>query len=239
MTLSLAITDSADGTGGTATFSGSIGGSTNTLYIATFTGAMGTPTWTTVSSRIGDGTIAVAPGNGYYLFYGDSLSGGSHFLTNSVYQNLTDATQSVHYRCLLGTQTVLRTLAFVPPAQVYVGWVPRNLDAVDAMPGIAVNPFGREGQPGTLTGRDDINYPVTVTFFDTQAQGNAENLARDLLWRQRAFRAFRHQRLAGVPEIFTADVVPDPVADAGAYKTNLWVSSFLINFRSREVRGLS
>jgi hypothetical protein len=245
MSITLTITDAADGTGGTATIAGSDAGSANTLHFAAFTGAVGTPAWVPAGARTGDGTIPVAPGNGYYLWYAGGLAGGSPALSNVAYQNLSDASQSVHYRCLLATQAVFQALALVPPEQVLVFQRPVFFDPgsrPDAytLPIVLISPTGREGLAGSLTGRDDVVYPVAVSITDRKLGAYEADLARDLLWRQKISRAFRNQRLAGVPEVITAGVVPDWILDPGVLaQARLWKSGFLINFTSREPRGIA
>jgi hypothetical protein len=55
-TPTLSVADAEDGTGATATVSGSTAGTTNTVYYRTPTGA----TWQTGGSRTGDGTVTLA-----------------------------------------------------------------------------------------------------------------------------------------------------------------------------------
>jgi hypothetical protein len=240
MSATLLISDNLDGTGGVAVVSGSAGGSTNSVYCATFAAGMGVLPWTLAGSRTGDGTFAVAPGTGYYLWYLDSLSGGSHAVAPPVFQNLTNATQSVHYRCMVGTQSLIQALALpsLPSSHVGLKWLIQYQQGTDKpLPVIMIAPIGKEGQPGLLTGLDDIEYPVVVAIVDAGNSDFTLNLPLRTLWRQGIFRMLRHQRLSGVPEIVTTDVEPDFVVDPAWFAKNYFYSAILFKFRSREPRG--
>jgi hypothetical protein len=241
MTLSLAITDNADGSGGIATLAGT-SGATVALYATPFTGTFGPLAWSLIASRTGDGSINVdpAPGIGYYLWYAQ-LTSNPNNVSNIVYQALTSGTQSVHYRCLtaVAAQITALSLAGIPSSQIAVRWLPRTFDGVETLPLIAVVPLGKEGQPGVLTGVDDIEYPVVVAIVDAGQQAFQASLAGRLLWRQSIFRTFRHQRLTGVPEIITTDVDPDFVVSPELFAKNYFVSAIKFMFRSREARGFA
>jgi hypothetical protein len=242
MTLALSIIDAADGTGGTATVSGSAGGSANSVYCATFAAGVGALAWTLAGSRTGDGTVAVAPGTGYYLWYLDSLSGGSHAVAPPVYQNLSSGEQSVHYRCLLAVQNLVQALglAGMNAGQIQITWLDAaRCQQLYSLPCVSISPLGREGQPGLLTGLDDIEYPVLVSIEDAGQGDMSLDIPGRTLWRQSIFRCFRHQRLSGVPEIITTDVDPNPVLDERWFvgQDLRFVSSLLFRFRSREPRG--
>lgn len=238
MSLALTVSDNADGTGGVATLSGT-GGAAAGVFYAPFTGQLGSPAWQSAGGRTGDGTLAVAPGTGYYWWYAQIASG----ISNLAYQNLTDGTQAVHRRCLAAVQTQIQALALpglAPAGVVLAGWLAHwRQGGIDpALPLVEVAVGGAaEEQPGVLTNVDDIAYPVAVHVVDASNRNYGLNLARYLLWRQRIFRAFRHQRLPGVPEVFTCDVTPDHVVDEKQFQDNYFRSSMLLRFRSREPRG--
>lgn len=234
MSLTLQLQDNADGSGGVATLTGTTGASVS-LFNSRFQGTMGTLAAVAAGSRVGDGTIVVAPGNGYYLWYAQTTS----LFSNVVYQALTDGTQSVHYRCLLGTQAELLALSLsgMPGGNILVKWLPRHWERIDSTPQICIVPLGKEGQPGLLTGLDDIEYPVVIATIDKDNNDYTLNLALRTLWRQQIFRTFRHQRLPGVPEIITTPMVTEYVVDPALFNRNYFYSALLARFRSREVRG--
>lgn len=233
MALTLGVSDSGNGTG-VATVAGT-GGAAVTVFDAPYSGIQGSLAWAVAGGRTGDGTVAVAPGTGQFFWYAATATDQ----TAPVFQALTDQTQAVHYRCLVAIQQRIQGLALsgIASSAVLVRWMPRSWESVDTLPCVVVAPPGREEQPGILTGRDDIQYPCVVVFLDRGNQDNTANLARNLLWRQRVFRALRHQRLAGVPEIITTDVDPTFVLDEAEWAKNYWHSALLFLPRSREVRG--
>lgn len=236
MPVSLAISDNADGSGGVATISGSLGAS-NAVYCAAYSNGMGPATWTLAGSRVGDGAVGVAPGSGYYFWY--CLTTGSAQPSNLVNQNLTTGTQSVHYRCLLAVQSQVQALALAGIASnVVLQWMrPEDKPPIVSTPVIGICPVGREGQPGILTGKDDIDYPVLVGINDLGLFDTTLNIALRTLWRQSIFRCFRNQPLPGVPEIITTLTDPEPIVDSAWFRKTMFVSALVFKFRSREVRG--
>jgi hypothetical protein len=90
MTLALTITDNGDGTGGVATLSGT-GGVSTTVWAALWTGVMGaTPAFTSVGTRVGDGTINLTQ-QGFYVWVALNTSSLPYVMSNSVFQSLTAA----------------------------------------------------------------------------------------------------------------------------------------------------
>jgi hypothetical protein len=79
---------------------------------------------------------------------------------------------------------------------------------------------------------------VTIVDRDNQERTREANLDQYLLWREQIARAFRQQRLSGVPEIYTCIVEPDQVVGADAWSKNLFASSLVLRFLSRERRGM-
>ncbi len=149
-----------------------------------------------------------------------------------------DASTSVHERCLSAIEDRLSDLVMVgnPNANIYKYLVPR--DETISLPCIMLTLEGeRETQPGTLTGTDDIGYPIGVSILDRNDQRDTTNRAKYLLWRQQISRALRHQRLAGVPEIFTVNVEPRAVVDPQLPHFAYFVTGLVARCMSREVRG--
>jgi hypothetical protein len=238
----LAITDAADGTGGTAAITGGDAGATNVVSHAIFTGTPGSLTWVLSGSRVGNGSVAVAPGNGYYLWRVLSSLGGESVVSNLVYQNLTDATQALHYRCLLAVQARIRGLSLtgIASANVRVLKLPRYLRDKDSLPGVAVCPVGKDPNLGGTNERDDIGYPVLVTTVSAGDQDLETNLPRNLLWRQKIQRALRNQHLAGVPSSEIWIVKPEPLEILDPtlfFEKDLEYSAMLFRCISRETRG--
>ena len=87
-TPSLSVTDAGDGTGATATVSGSDGVTTNTVY----TTAWGAAAWTSGGARSGDGTVSLSLGNGRYFAYCVSAYGTAAAVSVPVLFAVTDGT---------------------------------------------------------------------------------------------------------------------------------------------------
>lgn len=246
MPLTLAIADTGDGTGGTATITGAAS-ETITVYSQTVDGELGTATWTSRGTRSGNGTVAVAPtADRYYWWY---ASGSSSGISNLVYQNITSGTESVHYRCLLAAQSRIQgiTLSGIANGSILVQKVPMALDALWGaspktyqFPGIILSPLGSEkiSHEEGSNYRDTVGYPVVVAIFDADNRSLTANHAKYLLWRQKIERAFRNQRLPGVTEIERAFIEPGPILDLGHWFANRFHSALTIRFKSYEVRGI-
>jgi hypothetical protein len=235
MTLFLAISDNGNGTGGVATVTGT-GGASVTVYSAAFAGVMGSLPLVAQGIGTGDGSLAVNPGTGYYLWLAQTAT----LTSNLVYQNLSDLVQAVNYRCMTGTLAQLQALALsgIAGGDIQTMWMRDYASWRSNYPGIAISPMGREEQPGILTGMDDITYPVEVAILDNGIDQPSLDIATRELWRQKIFRTFRHQRLPGVPEIITTDVTPDwVVRPEQGQRIGPFTSGLLLRFRSREVRG--
>lgn len=88
MSLTLTITDNADGTGGVATISGGTAAAIG-VYCMTVTGGNPSGTWVIKGIRFGDGTLAISATAGNYWFYANQSSGNG--LSAPVYATLTNA----------------------------------------------------------------------------------------------------------------------------------------------------
>jgi hypothetical protein len=233
--ITLAITDTGDGTGGTATVAGSNVASTNTLYRATWDGQTGANTWTSVGSRTGDGTIGISTAAGFYLFRLDNLlSGVTTVVTN--YQPLTDSTtQAILYRIMQAISTRITALTLTG-ATIKVRWLPRHQVGDGTV--IVICPVNSENFPGTLTSTDDIGIPVAVVLMDPNNQDLSLNLNRNLLWRQRILSALRWQRLAGVSEVMYLAPEPATILNPGVLDgSSLAFSPLFFRAMTRTTRG--
>jgi hypothetical protein len=242
MALTLQITDAQDGTGGTATIAGSDVGTTNTLYRASFSGVAGPLTWAMVGSRTGDGTITIAQATGYYLWHlTGTVSAATAFA--GYFRPLTDLDeQSENEQILDAVVQKIRTLNLedVDSASVDFKWMPRKVDSsVDPLPQVQVIPINGETFPGTLTGRDDVGYPVMVVLIDSQDKDFKKNKRRNLMWRSLILKAFRFQHLTGPTEAYNCIPEQQTIIDPANFKDgNLFVSFIALRFISRERRGV-
>src|SRR5262249_27966541 len=154
-----------------------------------------------------------------------------------VYFAVTDGLESLHLRCLAAAQARIRALALdgLASDRVVIMKVPLERPLVGAdglgLPAIVLSPR-HEASPASegTNAQDDVRHDVLVAIFDRDNQEPtlAANLDRHLLWRQQIARAFRNQRLSGVPEVINATVEPAEGLLEEAWKKGLMVSALLV-----------
>lgn len=240
MPLALVIADTADGTGGSATISGSAGGATNTVYYTPWNGVMASVNWTLGGTRTGDGAIPLTIGVGYFLF--QLVSNG--VLGPIAYKNFTaPLIDAVHYRLLIGAQTRINELSLVglDATKILVKWLPRASDVDLAMlPLVCISPPGFEVNVSEVMNQDDFLYPCIVAIMVNQKQDSVANLKTVLKWREQINRALCYQRLAGITEMMWAEPKLMNVVDPESFVTrNILLSALGFGFRIRQTRGLT
>jgi hypothetical protein len=159
---------------------------------------------------------------------------------------VTDGLESIHTRCLAAAQARIRLLALdeMDAQRVVIEKLPvaRNLPGGVGLPAIVLSPQ-RAAMPVTAgtNSSDDVSYHVLVTILDRDNQEPtlAAHLERHFRWRQQIARAFRNQRLPGVPEVINAEVEPADGPHEEAWKREWMATSMLIRFISREQRGFA
>jgi hypothetical protein len=242
----LAVADQGDGTGATATVSGSTAGTTNTIYTSSFSGATGSGSWTNSGNRVGNGTVDLSLSVGHYFAYCDSTNGSLSEVSGPVYFVVTSTTQSIYYQILAGVQSRLQaiSLADIPNGQIGLCKLPLILhtkqQSID-MPCVLVAPT-RDVMPGGdgVTTLDDVTYGVHVVAVDTDNRSTSidTDMKKYLLWREQIARAFRSQRLSGVDEVVTCTCEPMDVTDLPKWIAEYQSCGFILKFTSREPRGL-
>jgi hypothetical protein len=150
------------------------------------------------------------------------------------------ADDSIHYRCLLAVQARIQGLLLegIAAENVVLQKLP-FLETNASLPRILLSHLGKEdvsSEPGTNL-RDDIGYPVVVSIIAADNLDQQQNASQYLLWRERISQAFRHQRLAEVPEVWTCRIEPRQVTTSDAFSHNVYHSSLTLRFFSRESRG--
>ena len=243
--LVLSVVDHADHTGATATIVGAALGSSNDILVRDFAGDWQTGQWASAATLTGNGSATLALGVGHYFAYVLSSLGGNTAVSNVVYFAVTDGLESIHTRCLTAAQARIRSLALagLPNANVAIEKLPvmRAAASAAALPAILLSPERTAMPPTSGTNSlDDVHYDVLVTIVDRDNQEPSlqANLDRHLLWRQQIARAFRNQRLGGVPEIIDSSVESAEGLVDEAWKRELMTSALLLRFTSREGRGL-
>lgn len=242
----LIVTDHGDNTGASATISGAATGSTNTVYVQDFGGDLGSAAWISAGEIEGNGEVLLELPPGHYFATVVSSLFGNQAVSNVAYFVVTDGVESIHTRCLAAAQARIQLLALEGLAgeSVVIEKLPagRNLTAGVGLPAVVLSPH-RAAMPATAgtNSSDDVHYDVLVAIFDRDNQEPtlAANLNRHFLWRQQIARAFRNQRLAGVPEVINAEVEPAEGLLDEAWKRELMTSAVLLRFTSRETRGFN
>jgi hypothetical protein len=234
----LAVADLQSGTGATATITTSTAGSSNAVSYLSAAGASGGATWTLAGTRTGDGTLSLSLPVAYYWFRCDSTVSGLSSTSNLVYSAVSDNALAVHERALLAIQARIQglTLDGLPVANVYAQLFPN--DKVITLPCVLLTLEGlSETQPGTLTGLDDIGYPVRISICARNDGDYVTNRGRYLLWRQQIARALRNQRLSGVTEVFDVRLEYGQVVDRKLPAFAFFVTGLTARAMSREIRG--
>ncbi len=236
MTLALAIADAGDGSGGSASITGSAGGSANIVYYALFTGDMGTIAWTVGGSRVGDGSIALALPARFYVF--QLTSNGA--IGPAAYKNFTNSADSIHKRILDTVALRVASTGVLGSSSIFTKWIARAEDIdLSHLPLIAVSPIGNETYKGQLNTKDDVVYPVWVVYVGKQNQDSVANLNTVTMFREKVSKALMKQYLVGVPEVWDCDLLPDMVFDPRKFLQNYLSSTLPFGFTARRSRGLS
>ena len=244
MSVSLAITDNADGTV-TATISGSTVGSTNVVQSTPVNGDFGaTPTWTTQGTRTGDGTITITISAGYYWWVVLSTSGSTTSPSTPVYRPASTGDDPVHEEIVDAVVAKLILLGLPDiGSKVYGRFVistPQDFLATTQRPcAVVTRETLTEQMRGGLTSTDDVAYPVAVLFIDANDLGPETPSAKYTQWRQSAMRALRNQPLE-VPSgaiVYQCEVQPNMIVDKKREEYKSFVSGFTCLFICRERRG--
>lgn len=232
--MTLAVADNEDGTGATATITGSSGGA-NTIYAQRVTGEIGSGSFASVGSRTGDGTVSLALAKGYWFAY--CLTAPAT-ISDLAYFAVTDGDDAVADRVFQGAKSRLQLLALPFTTRVYD--VSEIADPSVTYPcTLITTQDGQQTNEKALNGRDDWGWPVVVLIRDVVAKFDQEQRSKFRLWRQAVTRAFVNQRLPGLPESVICRVAPGallrrvPNGPPNVLETELTIRAV-----TREVRGL-
>lgn len=254
----LTVADNADGTGAVATVAGSDTGATNTIYVQSVTGELGTGTWASGGSRTSDGAVDLDLDKGYYWGYCKSSLSGSDAISSFVYFNVTDGADAYLWQCIQAVQARLQALTFdadIPIANnsIVIRKLPLDKNLLTTpevksvfygvqLPCIIVGPSAEIVNPTQGTNyRDDVNYSVLVTVVDADDQEPTllRNLPEYLKWREQIRRAIHNQYLPGVSNGAYGTIVPQDLPSLAAWKQNYWAMAQIARFKNRETRGLT
>lgn len=240
MPLVLTIADHGDGTGVTASVSGSAAGSTNQFnYLLAPQTTFAPPQWQSAGSIVGDGSFSIALNPNYAWFYVQNTNGSIVSVSNIVYSQISWNTDSVLYRCLTAVQAQLQTVAFsgLPPSSIQVRYLPRALEEIDTWPLLCIAPIGQEVNPPYLTGLDEVDEPFTVALIVPQNANYNANLRQNSKWREQVNRRLRNQRLPGIPEMLWTEQLPSSIFDLSAFNHLWFLGLSLFRCKTRQTRG--
>lgn len=247
MALGISITDSANGTGGTATITGSDSAQTATIYAQ----RAGTRVWSSAGSRSGNGTLSLTLTPGYYFAYCQGTVSSTTSLSPVIGQfAITSETEAVHHRV---KQAIYNEIIDFAPATL-----PRIIDSTSgepnvlvdiwtgtpdwwndpriAFPGIFIWTWDREQKQGGTNVDDYWGKMVAVAYLDRHSAMDTSMLPTILRYREILIRKFNNQRLPAVSEVIFCEVEPLTIAEPMIAKQELYQSSFLIRARTDESR---
>lgn len=235
------VVDNADGTV-TVSISGSSAGSQNTWNVQRVDGELGGGQWTVAGSRSGDGDIVSPLAAGYYFGRVVSTRNQQSVSSAAVYFRATTGSDAIYAQVLEAAQARIQSLLLegIPNQHVVILKTAEFQEPdVPGLPAVLLVPAGHEAMPqaaGT-NGRDDVTYSVRVIALAAGNQEPSALLDLYLAWREAIARAFRRQRLPGVPSVIDTFVEPEAAIDAEAWWHQYDAGSLRLNFIAREPRG--
>jgi hypothetical protein len=234
LALTLEVVDSGDGSGAVATVTGSDPASMNTVSVQYEDGGG----WDAAGSRMGDGTVSLSLGLGYYWAKVVSVLGAVQDVGNVVRFAATSGEESVHDQILEAVKATIPTISLpgFNPENVFKRMIPDDANA--KFPGIFLTTEAPETIEVATNQRDDIGYPVVTYICDRNARNYSAALPKFLLWRQRVIGRFRTQRLPMVGEVFGCKVEPFTITDPKLPWYDYVVSAFILRFKARLPRGI-
>lgn len=172
-----------------------------------------------------------------------------------------EAVAAVYYAIMTAVQSALRDLSLtdIDSSNIRIAKVHSERETVfPDLPGILIMPLGAESIVATsgTNASDDIGYPVAVIVFDQDRQQSDTGLPAEavegtqdqefryeqkLIWREKIRKQFINQRLTLTGpsvNVNRCTVEPGEVVRSDDWlENNIWVSSMVFRFWTRETRG--
>lgn len=233
----ISVEDNEDGTGATATISGSDPASTNTIYTSPWSSGLVAADGSSSGSRTGDGTVSLDVDDGLYDATLVSQVGAAVAVVFTGFR-ASSGVDPIHYRCCESTVAFLQalSLADVPSANVIMQKLPWNRR--DLSPAIFVTPI-RETRDSLDNERDEINYGVQISLLRASDSDQTLNLKGELRWRQQITQALSENvPFAGVPEIIDIFVDPGPPVIPSGFAEMFDISTIMLRFQAQMPRGI-
>lgn len=234
MAATLTIVDLTNGTGATATLAGTLGAAVS-LYVAQVSGLAGALPFALAGTRVGDGSLVLAPQGGFGLYFGYALVGGVP--TNLVYFAVTSGAQAVATRVRRSVVNTIKLLPLPFAKNVYEQILPDETNirfpcAICTVDGVS------ETEEQVFSVNDDIGRPVKILIADRATKMDHARLPDYELWRQAVDRCFRNQQLAGVVESVRCKIEPYTVIDPTLREYQHMVTALTVRAICREPRGV-
>lgn len=242
----LAVTDNADATGAEATISGTAVDDTTIVYTQRINDDLSTGTWRFAGSRVGDGTVELSLPPGHYFALAKTVTDNGYATSPVVHLVVTDGEDAVQTAILDAAKARIELLALSELASVVIQ-KKLNEEVIGEgkefpLPACMLAPISVASPANAGTNeQDDVTYTVACLFFsaDNLVTGVDEKDERQFLWLQKVAKAFRNQRLPGVPSVVRTEVQPGEITATEAWKAGWHASALLLKFTSRELRGLT
>lgn len=237
----IVVTDNRDGTA-TVTISGDLL-HTYDAYARRIDGTMGNAGWV----FIGFVALLTPPGveqftvpldKGLYAFYAIELGEISPLYVQMVTNAAED---SLHERILQGVYSKALTLGYPGIKTLKRVDLPAEteIERSDGLPALFISTFRIQATyTDMVNGHDDTGFPVLFMYAFPDALKDGPDPVVTL-WQQITRRAFRSQRVPGVPESYNATVEPGPLGVVDLPDTNVPVkgSTQIVRVLTREPRG--
>lgn len=237
MALGLVVSDNLDGTAdlvvtGTLAAPWTVDG-----YL--WGGDPGTMTAVQQAAGTGDGTATVTPtfGGGPILWI--LRSAGS--ATQPYFQAIARTGYAPHLLATFFIRDGIRIIGVtgVNSDNIVARRLPKLLGKEHDQARVVCSPFPAEVEVSRLSGKDDINYPVTVAFFRPNDATLNKDMADEFMNRWRVSKAFRNHRPDGIPGAAPLQIRWEPDLPTSPFAVAQNVSAGVIVFKVgyREIRG--
>lgn len=190
-----------------------------------------------VGSRTGDGIATCPLAPGVWVLWATAGVNG----TVPVRCQVTGNPESVATRCQRAVVTTILALK-LPKIQGVYNQIFPDRSAGPFVPAVFVSVAGEAEQVGNWTVlKDQIAYPIRVTFLDEKGTTDQQRLPLYQFWREKIHRAFQLQGLSGVPESVLCRVTPMKIASEEPQKDpgyRQYSTAILIRAECVEPRGI-
>ena len=229
MSITLAVTDNADGSGATATIAGSAGGTVNTILVKRPQDASYT---TTALNRTGDGTIAIPAATLSFVDLWQvevsNNNAGTVTVAGPALVNITQGYASAWFACLIAIQKGIVNLGLPSIGGNVVRsddpeYLARNTATLPAVL-VAIPPDAERREPVTNQ-QTKWTFPILVIVLDNK-QDVLQQVELRLYWRWAIQQAFDRKPLGSTA--YRTTINPTAYAPADPQNYERWQTAFKI-----------